>query len=111
MKENNLMLPSETLSEYERHGFFYIKGLFSKEELQPIIDEDVKFSSHKAKFSVKDASGNQSHLICWTDLGNDYIGVFPRLKRMVSIPKKLLNKKVSHWHSKISFKNPLSKGT
>ena len=105
------MLPSESLSEYERHGFFYIKGLFSKEELQPIIDEDVKFSSHKAKFSVKDASGNQSHLICWTDLGNDYIGVLPRLKRMVGIPQKLLNKKVSHWHSKISFKNPRSKGT
>ena len=35
MKENNLMLPSESLSEYEKHGFFYIKGLFSKEELQP----------------------------------------------------------------------------
>jgi len=35
MKENNLMLPSESLSEYERHGFFYIEGLFSKEELQP----------------------------------------------------------------------------
>ena len=49
------MIPSESLSEYERHGFFYIKGLFSKEELQPILDEDVKFSSHKAKFSVKDA--------------------------------------------------------
>ena len=111
MKEINLMFPSESLSEYERHGFFYIKGLFSKEELQPIIDEDVKFSSHKAKFSVKDASGNQSHLICWTDLGNDYIGVLPRLKRMVGIPQKLLNKKVSHWHSKISFKNPRSKGT
>ena len=50
MKENNLMLPSESLSEYERHGFFYIKGLFSKEELQPILDEDVKFSSHKASY-------------------------------------------------------------
>ena len=49
------MIPSESLSEYERHGFFYIKGLFSKEELQLIIDEDVKFSSHKAKFSVTDS--------------------------------------------------------
>ena len=35
----------------------------------------------------------------------------PRPKRMVSIPQKILNKKVSHWHSKISFKNPGSKGT
>ena len=88
----------ENILEYERDGFFYIKGLFTKEELQPLINEGVKFSSHQARFSVKDASGNQAHLICWTDLGNDYIGVLPRLKRMVSIPKKLLNKKIFHWH-------------
>ena len=111
MKANNSILTSESLLEYERHGFFIIKGLFSIEELQPLINEGLKFSSHQARFSVKDASGNQSHLICWTDLGNDYIGVLPRLKRMVRIPKKILNKKVSHWHSKISFKNPRSKGT
>ena len=40
------MLPCESLSEYERHGFFYIKGLFSKEELQPILDEDEKQCDH-----------------------------------------------------------------
>ena len=54
----------ENILEYERDGFFYIKGLFTKEELQPLINEGLKFSSHQARFSVKDASGNQSHLIC-----------------------------------------------
>ena len=35
----------ENILEYERHGFFIIKGLFSIEELQPLINEVVKFSS------------------------------------------------------------------
>ena len=61
----------KNILEFERDGFFYIKGLFTKEELQPLINEGTEFSSNRAKFSVKDASENRSELICWTHLGND----------------------------------------
>ena len=103
------MLSRDNLKEFDKNGYFIIKGLFSIEELQPLIKESGTFSSHPSKFSVKDAKGNPAHLISWTHLANDFIGVLPRLKKMVSIPEQILDKEVSHWHSKISFKNPGSK--
>ena len=103
------MLSRDNLKEFDKNGYFIIKGLFSIEELQPLIKESGTFSSHPSKFSVKDAKGNPAQLISWTHLANDFIGVLPRLKKMVSIPELILGKEVSHWHSKISFKNPGSK--
>ena len=80
------MISRENLSEYDKNGYFFIKGLFSIEELQPLINESETFSSHPSKFSVKDAQGNPAQLISWTHLANDFIGLLPRLKKMVSIP-------------------------
>ena len=97
------MISRENLSEYDKNGYFFINGLFSIDELQPLINESENFSTHPSKFSVKDAKGNPAHLISWTHLANDFIGVLPRSKKMVSIPEQILDKKVSHWHSKISF--------
>ena len=103
------MISRENLSEYDKNGYFFIKGLFSIDELQPLINESENFSTHPSKFSVRDAKGNPAQLISWTHLANDFIGVLPRLKKMVSIPEQILDREVSHWHSKISFKNPGSK--
>ena len=103
------MIIRDYLSEYDKNGYFLIKGLFSIDELQPLINESENFSTHPSKFSVRDAKGNPAQLISWTHLANDFIGVLPRLKKMVSIPELILGKEVSHWHSKISFKNPGSK--
>ena len=69
------MVSHENLNEYDKNGYFFIKGLFSIEELQPLIKESGTFSSHPSKFSVKDAKGNPAHLISWTHLANDFIGV------------------------------------
>ena len=54
------MVSRENLNEYDKNGYFFIKGLFSIEELQPLINESETFSSHPSKFSVKDAQGNQA---------------------------------------------------
>ena len=83
--------------------------MFSIEELQPLIKESETFSSHPSNYSFKDAKGNPVHLISWTHLANDFIGVLPRLKKIVIIPEQIWDKEVSHWHSKISFKNLGSK--
>ena len=78
------MIIRDYLSEYDKNGYFFIKGLFSIDELQPLIKESETFSSHLSKFSVKDAKGNPAHLISWTHLANDFIGVLPRLKKAFS---------------------------
>ena len=83
--------------------------MFSIDELQPLINESENFSTHPSKFSVRDAKGNPAQLISWTHLANDFIGVLPRLKKMVSIPELILGKEVSHWHSKISLKIQVQK--
>ena len=49
------MVSRENLNEYDKNGYFFIKGLFSIDELQPLINESENFSTHPSKFSVKDA--------------------------------------------------------
>ena len=83
------MISRENLKEYDKNGYFFIKGLFSIEELQPLIKESETFSSHPSNYSFKDAKGNPVQLISWTHLANDFIGVLPRLKKMVIIPKQI----------------------
>ena len=103
------MISRDNLKEYDKNGYFFIKGLFSIDELKPLINESDTFSSHPSKFSVKDAKGNPAHLISWTHLANDFIGVLPRLKKMVSIPEQILGKDISHWHSKKVLKIQVQK--
>ena len=86
------MISREKLKEYDKNGYFFIKDLFSIDELQPLINESENFSTHPSKFSVKDAKGNPAQLISWTHLANDFIGLLPRLKKMVSIPEQILDK-------------------
>ena len=57
------MISRENLSEYDKNGYFFIKGLFSIDELQPLINESENFSTHPSKFSVRDAKGNLAQLI------------------------------------------------
>ena len=76
------MLSRKNLKEYDKNGYFFIKGFFPIEEIQPLINESETFSSHPSKFSVKDAKGNPAQLISWTHLANDFIGVLPRLKKI-----------------------------
>ena len=87
------MISRENLSEYDKNGYFLIKGFFSINELQPLINETENFSTHPSKFSVKDAKGNPAHLISWAHLANDFIGALPRLKKMVSIPELILGRR------------------
>ena len=67
------MISRENLSEYDKNGYFFIKGWFSIEELQPLIKESEPFSSHPSNYSFKDDKGNPVHLISWTHLANDLI--------------------------------------
>ena len=60
------MISRENLKEYDKNGYFIIKGMFSIEELQPLIKESETFSSHPSKFSVKDAKGYPAQSISWT---------------------------------------------
>ena len=83
------MICRENLKEYDKNGYFFIKELFSIEELRPLIKESETFSSHPSKFSVKDSKGNPAHLISWTHLANDFIGILLRLKKMFIIPEQI----------------------
>ena len=37
------MISRENLSEYDKNGYFFIKGFFSIDELQPLINETENF--------------------------------------------------------------------
>ena len=69
------MLSRDNLKEFDKNGYFIIKGLFSIEELQPLIKKSETFSSRPSNYSFKDAKGNPAPLISSTHLANNFIGV------------------------------------
>ena len=46
LKVSLKMISRDNLKEYDKNGYFFIKGLFSIDELQPLIKESETFSSH-----------------------------------------------------------------
>jgi hypothetical protein len=59
---------------------------------------------------VADSAGNAQEVIVWTALTNDYLGVIPRIARLIDGAEALLGKPSYHWHSKLSMKAPHTAG-
>ncbi|MFZ2870978.1 phytanoyl-CoA dioxygenase family protein [Zavarzinia sp.] len=96
---------------FERDGFVIVPGFFSPEEIAPLHDACVADPSLGGRLrAVADSDGNAQEVIGWTDHSDDYVGMVPRMARLVAGAAALLGKPVYHWHSKLSLKRPHSVG-
>lgn len=94
------------VADYNQHGFTYVRGLFTESDLAPLISALDAGGASPGGFSVTDSQGGQQELSVWMHLGEDLIGIIPRLAPMAAIAEAVIGESVAHWHSKLSWKRP-----
>ena len=100
------------IAKFREDGFVIRPGFFSHDEIGPLIEAcraDPEIDG--AAWALADSNGEPQEVATWTELGNDLLGVFPRVARMVEAAETVLGMAVYHWHSKLSMKRPGSKGS
>ncbi|MGB3507933.1 MAG: phytanoyl-CoA dioxygenase family protein [Microcoleaceae cyanobacterium] len=100
-------LSKEQVAQYYEDGFVIVRGLFEPNEVEPLrlaCEEDP--SIRDSQITVADADGNTYHPCIWHDLSNSYVGIVPRMARVVDAIELLMGEECYHWHSKIVMKRP-----
>jgi hypothetical protein len=104
-------LTSGEIALFNRDGFVMLRGFFSKAEIAPLKEACLANPSIDGRLrAVADSSGNAQEVINWTALTDDYMGIVPRMARLVEGAESLLGKPAYHWHSKLSMKAPHTAG-
>jgi len=98
-------LGDEEIAAYERDGFVIVRKLFSSDELAPLAEAyDADPTINGSLYGMVDLEGKGHPFCSWTELGDDIIGMLPRMQRMVQGTEDLLGEPCYHWHSKFSIK-------
>ena len=82
-----------------------VREMFNPEELAPLSqayhdDPTIRGSI----YGMSDYDGKAHPFNSWTELGDDIIGMIPRMARLVEGSEALLGEPCYHWHSKFSIK-------
>lgn len=89
---------------YERDGFVLIPDLFSRAEIQILLDTLAAERVAKHTFNMPDTAGRNSRLALWGDVGDDVFGAVSASPRIVDSVRALLQQDIYHWHSKVMLK-------
>jgi len=99
------ILDAREIADYERDGLLVIRGLFSADELQPLREAYQQDPSINGSiYGMEDRQGKGHPFCTWTEMGDDIIGMLPRMARVVETAEALLGEACYHWHSKFSIK-------
>lgn len=103
----NSRLNNTHLEAYKRDGFVSVPGFFDATELEPLLDAYRQDTSVRGSlYGMVDSEGAPHPICIWTELGDDIIGLIPRMTRMVDATEALMAETCYHWHSKITVKPP-----
>lgn len=98
---------TEQLAQYERDGFLLVRGLFRPAEVDRLLQFGRADSRLAAEtYGRKDATGLETRLALWNDVGDDLYSMFSRSERIVRRAEQLLEEEVYHYHSKLNMKEP-----
>jgi hypothetical protein len=106
-------LTEDAVQAFRRDGFLYLPGLFSEKETDLLRRRlvDARETLARKRFYVVDSTGGLAELIAWSGDRGDLLGGWVRVSRLVAAAQDLLGgQELTHWHSKISFKEPGSEG-
>ncbi|MDH4106774.1 MAG: phytanoyl-CoA dioxygenase family protein [Gammaproteobacteria bacterium] len=99
------LLNSAQVADYYRDGFLVVRNFFGAEELRPLADAyDADPTINGRLYGMVDLEGKGHPFCTWVELGDDIIGLIPRMQRMVRSAEDLLGEPCYHWHSKFSIK-------
>ncbi len=100
------LIAANTLSDYERDGYFVAKNMFDAREidlLRRAAKEDRALDQHS--FGRGDGEGGTVRLSLWNHPGDTIYGMFARCESMVDSAEELLGGEVYHYHSKMIMKD------
>ena len=98
-------LRSEEIEQFHREGYLHLPGFFDLDEMSPLRSayrDDPTIAGHL--FGMRDSVGQAQPICIWNQLGDDIIGMIPRMERMVAAAEALLGEPCYHWHSKFAIK-------
>ncbi|MGH6933640.1 MAG: phytanoyl-CoA dioxygenase family protein [Dongiaceae bacterium] len=104
-------LSAGQIADYRRDGFVRLPGFLTADEIAPLAEAcraDPEIGG--ALVAIADSMGEAQEVVSWSLPSDDYIGVLPRLARIVEAAEDLIGGPVYHWHSKLSMKRPGSEG-
>jgi len=99
-------------ADFDRDGYLIARGLFSPDEIA-LIGEALR-TDHEIRrrmYGIDDGQGGSTEIALWNDVGDDTLGLVPRLERMAGTAASLLGGEVYHYHSKVTSKPPQGGGT
>src|ERR1700679_1772749 len=90
-------LEPRQIALFERDGFVVIPGFFSGAEIAPLREACIADPTIGGRLrAVADSSGKAQDIIEWTTFSDDYLGMLPRLARLIDGSEALLGKPVYH---------------
>ena len=81
------------VDDYRRDGFAYVRSMFTADDLAPLAGGLVDGAA-PGSFAVTDSQGGKQELSVWLHLGDDLIGVIPRLAPVVSLAEAAVDDRV-----------------
>lgn len=100
-------LTEEQIRQFDENGYLALPGWFTDTELAPLRELyalDPTFQD--ATVDYPDSDGKTSRILSWTDLDDSYLGIMPRLRRVVDGMTALLRRPCYHYHSTLVAKGP-----
>ncbi len=104
-------LTEQDQEAFERDGYFFVRGLFDKEEaglLARAMEVDPASSATPTRCAT--AAGASTRIALWNHPGNSIYGMAARSHRLVDTMESLLGGEVYHYHSKLTAKDPFEGG-
>ena len=105
------VLQQEHRSQWEADGFFFVRELFTPEEIGLLRDTaTTDHAMDQASSSRDDGTGARVRLSLWNHPGDGIYGMFARCRRVVDSVEDLLGDEVYHYHSKMILKDAKTGG-
>jgi len=93
--------------QFHRDGYLRLPGFFARDEIAPLAEAlEVDMTAEGHAFKVDDGPSSNHIYLGWVDPGDDLLGTFTTIDRVVSGAEALLGQDVYHYHSKIVVKPP-----
>jgi ectoine hydroxylase-related dioxygenase (phytanoyl-CoA dioxygenase family) len=104
---NATQFSNRELADYQRDGFFVVRQLFQRDEIDKLLQfaqEDPSFAG--SVYGRKDAAGHETKLALWNHAGDDLYSMFARSPRIVERMEQVLEGEVYLYHMKMMLKEP-----
>lgn len=100
-----MYLTHEEVSDYHRNGFVLVKNVFSKPEVERMLEAvDKGDRVANTTRSTMDQSGRKVNLAIWHELGEDIWSAASTYPRIVNNVRILLGEEAAFFHGKVIFK-------